>query len=271
MKRWMVILALVAGAAFLFAVAGGTQPVLAQDGHGEESGGEEEGGTAGEESDPLAAQRGAAVYAEFCQACHGPDGQGLGEGAAFAALTYEAATARQAIEEGRTVEDGAIVAMPAYADVLSAEQIVDLLAYLATWESGDVPPLPEPNIHLEDAELEAGAVLYARFCAGCHGVNGQGRDAEGFPPLDLEGDDLAAVIRAGHERAYRLAFGEEQGGPLSDAQIADLEHYLRSLDEQETADEESQRGYSLLIIVGGVLAILIVGSLYWLRMRYVEE
>lgn len=273
MKRWMVILAMGCGVVFALSVMTATHPVLAQDGHGEETGGEDGGGDgAGGEAagDNLAALRGAAVYAEFCQACHGPAGEGMGEGDAFAAITFNEESARKAIAEGWSVGEAAVAAMPAYDDVLSDEQIEDLIAYMATWETGDAPPLPEPNIHVEE-ELEAGAILYAKFCAGCHGVNGEGRGHKAFPRLDVDTADLDHVIRQGHQSVYMLAFGEEHGGPLNDEQIGELEAYLVTLQPEETGEEEDQRGYSLLIVVSGVIAILIVGAVYMARMIYTAE
>jgi len=75
MKRWMAILTLALGTLLALLALGAAPPILAQDGHEGDSG----------DAD-LAPLRGAAVYAEFCQACHGPQGEALGTGAAFAAI-----------------------------------------------------------------------------------------------------------------------------------------------------------------------------------------
>ncbi|MBN1565935.1 MAG: cytochrome c, partial [Anaerolineae bacterium] len=85
MKRWMVILTLVVSLLVVLAAL----PAAAQDDeHGEE---------ADHSEDVL---RGAAVYATYCQACHGPTGEALGTGAAFAAITYDHDTAHEAILAG---------------------------------------------------------------------------------------------------------------------------------------------------------------------------
>lgn len=270
MKRWMAILALVSGTALLLGAWGAAPTVFAQGGDGEESG----HGNEGEEGDTgVAALRGAALYAEFCQACHGPRGEGLGTSPAFAAIQFEPEQARQAIVNGIGPMGNA--AMPAYADLFDEAEIADLLAYMATWSGEEVPPLPEPNIGDVPEQLEgvpgspaAGARIYASFCGGCHGVNGRGRGAPAFPPLSGEPAEIVRVAREGHANPLMPAFGQAQGGPLNDAQLADLQAYLTTWPQQAAAEEDSQRGYSLLIVIGGAIAILLVGAIYMARAIY---
>jgi len=272
MKRWMAILTLAFGAllVLLCAALGAARPVLAQDGHGSDSGNAD-----------LAPLRGAAVYAEFCQACHGPQGEALGTGAAFAAIdaaALEDDSARRAILEGASSADSG-AAMPPYGEVLSAAQVDDLLAYLGTWATGETPPLPEPNIGHVPESVEgfagdpvAGAAVYARSCAGCHGASGAGRDAPAFPRLEGTAAEIVSVARQGHENPFMPAFSVEQGGPLSDEQFADLEAYLATWAEHETPQEEDDgRGYSLLVVVAGAIAILLVGVTYMARSVVKEE
>src|SRR5690606_39084458 len=122
MKR---LLALVSVTLLLALLAGGA-PTLAQD-------------------DGQAARFGAAVYAEFCQTCHGPRGEAIAEGAAFQAIAFDAEMAREGIAQGRDSDPDDGAAMPAYAQTsggpLSEAQIDQVMAYMATWESGDVPSL----------------------------------------------------------------------------------------------------------------------------------
>ncbi|GAB4431324.1 MAG: hypothetical protein Kow00106_25570 [Anaerolineae bacterium] len=263
MKRWMAILTLVTGVVLLW---GAGVPVLAQGGHGEEAGQGEEGH--GDDAG-IAAVRGAALYAEFCQACHGPhpDAQD-----ALVPLTFDPESARQAIVDG--VKPAGGLAMPAYTDLLDEEQVADLLTYLETWGSEDAPPLPEPNIGDVPEQLEdvagsprAGAVIYATYCAGCHGVNGKGRDASAFPPLSGEPAAIVRVAREGHGDPSLPALGRAQGGPLDDAQLTDLQAYLSTWPRQNE-EEDSQRGYGLLVVIGGVIAILLVGTVHMMRAQY---
>ncbi|RPJ02526.1 MAG: hypothetical protein EHM39_01665, partial [Chloroflexi bacterium] len=245
MKRFVLSLTLAAGMVLLMAALG---TAYAQDEHGDE---EDE-----------AAVRGAAVFAEFCQACHGPQGEAIGSGPAFVAISFDEDNARDAIEHGHTD------LMPPYADVFTREQIDDVMAYLHTWESGEVPPLPEPNIHDEpesvpgyNGDPHEGAVVYAKFCNGCHGAQGEGRGESLFPPFEFS-DGTAAFVSAQHDPA----FGETAGGPLSDEQIADLETYLASWQAGEGDDDQPRsEGINVLIVLGGALAILAIGGAYLSR------
>jgi mono/diheme cytochrome c family protein len=255
MKRLTLILALAAGMVVLIAALG---TAYAQDHQG------------GEPKDEFAAIRGAAVYAEFCQACHGPQGEAIGTGAAFAAITAHAETAHDVIEGGR---DSGGAVMPPYGSLLNAGQIDDLIAYLETWESGAVPPLPEPNIHDVPDQVpdyfgdpHAGAVIYAKFCDGCHGPEGEGRKKPDFPPFEFTGT-TAAFVRDEHVPA----FGESAGGPLSDTQITDLETYMASWKAGGSESEQKSEGVNVLIVVVGALAIVTIGGAYLSRIVATEH
>lgn len=249
--------------------------VFAQDGHGDDAPGEAEGGTGdATHTDEFAPLRGAAVYAEFCQACHGPQGQARGAGAAFPAITYDADTAHEVIVNGADSDAADGVAMPGYGAVLSEAQIDDVLAYMATWESGETPALPEPNIHVEEihvpnyfGDAQAGAEVYAKFCAGCHGAAGQGRAGDAFPALAFDALTMRRVTAQGADSPYMPGFAASAGGPLSDEQLTDLETYLASwaqADDTES-DEGADKGVAVMIVILGVVAILTVGVAYLAR------
>ena len=137
MKRMIPILALVAGLVLVLVAAWLAQPVLAQDGEEDEAGGS------------LAAWRGAALYAEFCQACHGPRGEALGEHPAFAAVEYDPETAQDVIAHGLDTNPNDGVAMPPYAGgiggLLDGAQIDDLIAFMETWRRTTHRRCPEPK------------------------------------------------------------------------------------------------------------------------------
>lgn len=84
-------------------------------------------------------------------------------------------------------------------------------------------------------DVGAGQTIYASNCAGCHGANGQG----GFGPSLVTADgpkswtlaQFTTTLREGKTPERELAptmprFSEQQ---LSDAQIADLHAYIKSL------------------------------------------
>jgi mono/diheme cytochrome c family protein len=218
------------------------------------------------QDDDTAARRGAAVYAEFCQACHGPAGEGIAAGPAFQSVTYNPDTARDVIEHGIEAESDTDIAMAGYGPLLNDQQVDDLLAYMATWESGTTPPLPEPNIQVEvedetsAASPQVGAVIYAKHCLGCHGREGAGQGKDVFPAFEV-GNNTMMLITSGHESQYMPAFGEAYGGPLSDQALADLAAYMNTW-EPRADTGPSAKGLDTLVILMGVAAILFVGAAY---------
>lgn len=261
MRRLIPILTLAAGALLIAAAFGSARLTLAQDDHG--SGGEDE----------FAAARGAAVFAEFCQACHGPRGEALGTGPAFAAIEYDDESAHTAILKGVKPGTEGGAAMPAYNKLLDQDQVDDLVAYLATWKTDETPALPEPNIRAQVTQVpnyfgdpQAGAIVYAKFCNGCHGPEGKGRQKPGFPAFKFSADTTLQVVREQHVPA----FGAAAGGPLSDQQLTDLETYIASWSLTEKKDEPRTAGMNVLIVVMGIGAILTVGAAYMSRMIYTE-
>ncbi len=261
MKRVILGLALLAGVVFA-AWSGPARTALAQGGE--------------QEDDPTAPYQGAAVYAEFCQSCHGDQGQGRGEGPAFRAIAFDPETAHDVIADGLDSDPRDGVAMPPFAQLsgglLTEHQIEALLAYMATWGTGETPPLPMPHLDAiiadyvpdEGEELDAGAQIYATSCYGCHGRSGQGRVPPNFPPLLLTNNALT-LVRDGTESPYMPAFGAEHGGPLDDAALEALNAYLASWTISEPLEDPSSEGYGTLVILMGVAAIVTVGGVIMAR------
>lgn len=253
-KRWILLLSL----GILLLLAAGTIYAQGGDGDDEHGGGD------------LA--YGAALYAEFCQACHGPDGTGAGTGPAFAAIRYEGGTIRDAIANGQDSDAADGVAMAAYGaeagGPLSPEEIDALVAYVHALAAGDAPPLPEPSVFAlvesvagYDGDPEAGARVYATSCYGCHGKRGVGRGGENFPAFAVT-DDSLVVVRAGSGNGIMPAFGADAGGPLSEDQLADLDAYLASWDYASDEIDDEAEGVNFLMIFLGVMAIVGVGAAY---------
>ncbi|NLX11851.1 MAG: c-type cytochrome [Chloroflexi bacterium] len=262
MKRMIPVLALVAGLVLVLVAAWLAQPVLAQDGEEDEAGGS------------LAAWRGAALYAEFCQACHGPRGEALGEHPAFAAVEYDPETAQDVIAHGLDTDPNDGVAMPPYAGesggLLDGAQIDDLIAFMETWETDDAPPLPEPNLTTEiervsgyEGDPQAGATVYAKFCYGCHGEQGEGRGQPIFSPIRRT-SEIRQIVGLGYNSEYMPAFGAEAGGPLSDEDMDNLIAYVASwpLERAAAGESDTPIGLNLLIVFMGAAAIIGVAGVY---------
>ena len=85
------------------------------------------------------------------------------------------------------------------------------------------------------AEVRHGRALYARYCALCHGRRLQGYAADHANALGNQSflelaspEFLRAAIRDGRPGTPMSAWGRQAGGPLSDAEIADLVAFIRS-------------------------------------------
>lgn len=95
---------------------------------------------AGVLGDPMV---GAQIYARECQVCHGEQGAG-GVGATLSepiAASQPAAFLRNTIEMGVAGSP-----MPAFGDLLDADAVNDVVAYILSWErTRPVQPTPEPE------------------------------------------------------------------------------------------------------------------------------
>lgn len=93
-----------------------------------------------------------------------------------------------------------------------------------------------------DAAIEEGHAVYTRYCALCHGSEGQGYAADNAPALANQAflrtaSDrfLTAAIADGRPGTPMSAWHARHGGPLDDAKIAQLVRYLRSLQTEPRA------------------------------------
>ncbi|MEW6270056.1 MAG: c-type cytochrome [Thermodesulfobacteriota bacterium] len=99
------------------------------------------------------------------------------------------------------------------------------------------------------AQVAAGAALYEKYCALCHGAQAQGYAADNAPSLVSPeflsaADDrfLVASIALGRPGTAMAAYGVELGGPLHEAEMAQLVAFLRSRGPAATALTPPQGG-----------------------------
>jgi mono/diheme cytochrome c family protein len=179
------------------------------------------------------------LFAKNCAGCHGDQGI-LGAAPPLNDSTFLAIvpdqTLRSVIRAGR-----AGTLMPAFAKekggTLTAEE-VELLAgglkqYWRTSKTSDGIPAYHAT---RPGEVEAGAKVFARACAGCHGEQGQGTNEAGAirdPAfLGLVSDQLLRrLIITGRPDLgmpdYAESKGREKGfRPLSDREVTDLSALL---------------------------------------------
>jgi ubiquinol-cytochrome c reductase cytochrome c subunit len=141
-------------------------------------------------------RRGYRLYAEHCATCHGlaaegtPDGMRL-QGIGAAAVDFVLRTGRMPLTDPQ---------QPMYRrpSNWTPQQITDVAAYVSSLGPGG-PPIP--TVNPAAGSLSQGRDIYAKNCAPCHGVVGQGATVgEGAeaPPLFPAGElDIAEAVRIG--------------------------------------------------------------------------
>jgi len=172
---------------------------------------------------------GAAVFRNHCSQCHGAGGQGaiggypnLLDDAWLWGGTVEAI--HQTIVHGIRYEDDPdtrFSQMPAYGDILSDEEIDQLVQYVRSLSGAE---------HDGEAAADA-AELFLNNCAACHGENGMGMQELGAPNLTdtiwLYGGDEAALYETINKARYGVmpAFQNR----LSAAEIRKVAVYVHGL------------------------------------------
>lgn len=184
-----------------------------------------------EDPQPLtAAERGQVAYDRYCALCHGNEGQGY-LGAQAVALGNEMflRTASDEFLIAATLEGRPETRMAPYGESfdgpLNRGDAEDIVAYLRTWQEGD----PIDTSFAVEGDAEAGAIVYARDCAVCHGADGEGVSACSLnnPVFLRTASDgfLRVAIEDGRAGTAMAAYGEL----LSDGEIDDLVAFVRSL------------------------------------------
>jgi len=177
------------------------------------------------------AARGAELYAESCQSCHGIDGAGIaapgavhgvGDVAGFGpslrgvgaqAADFYLRTGYMPLRDPST--------QPRRSQVqFSPGQIRALTAYVASLAPG--PGIPAP--HPVQGSLSAGMSLFVENCAGCHqavATGGYVPDAVAPPLGQSSARDIAEAVRIGPNLMPRFSRSR-----LSDAQLDSLIAYV---------------------------------------------
>jgi cbb3-type cytochrome c oxidase subunit III len=193
---------------------------------------------------------GAHTFVQFaCVQCHGPQGNGGVDPAVPALKTagksLTVAQLTHIIKHGLgESSDPKQPYMPVWGEVISKTQVSDLVSYIRAGlpAVADTQPVSVPR---GQGAAVAGAALYIRYgCVNCHGPNGLGgvpnplSEDKAIPPLsggDFRGEfntdaKIAEMIRSGSVIGKApIVSMPHWGGILSDAQIAQLVAYLKTL------------------------------------------
>src|SRR5579864_6220441 len=198
-------------------------------------------------NNPRAIAPGRDAYTGSCAECHGSNGDGKG---IFGASTYPPATdltSHDVAEKSDaelfwiTKNGLSFTAMPGFGDQYSDQDIWNIVAYMRAIQNGQTAavnvPAPtfaqlqaaDPN---GDAAARGAAVYFAQGCQSCHGPVG---DAPAN--LALRGGGETGAIRRG--RPGMPAYGTDR---ISDAQLADLQAYMRTFSGSGGGGGERERG-----------------------------
>lgn len=169
-------------------------------------------------SDAKAMESGKRLYLTYCSQCHGSDGQGSRD---FPNLTdKEWLWSGEPDQVKQSITNGFQAEMPALGDAVGGEQGAREVAHYVLSLGG------RPH----DANLAAAGKEKYAVCAGCHGEDGKGMAAAGFPNLTDEasrfGNTEAAIVEG-------ILKGRVGGMPaqahLGEAKIHLLTAYVLSL------------------------------------------
>ncbi|MFH2103687.1 MAG: c-type cytochrome [Chloroflexota bacterium] len=165
-------------------------------------------------------ERGAAIYADKCLACHGETGLGNGPMASQLPVAVPAIGLGNIAVQSTPAEWYAIVsrgrlerAMPPFTS-LNFQQRWDVLAYIYMFS-------------IPADELALGEALYVATCAGCHG-----QDGATLPTADLtDQESMAQVTGTGLARLIAEGVSPSMpglGGQLTDGEIRSLVGFVRA-------------------------------------------
>ena len=231
-------------------------------------------------------ERGAGLYLENCAVCHGVDGQGrIGANLENFPAIDVGVVLEVIIAEG---VDGSV--MPAWGRAfggpLSDQDIADVSAYIQGAFAGSDPIAPAPTFIAPDIEPlpdidgdpSAGAVVFQADCIACHGDRGQGRFglplAKSWPGNEPD-VYIRSVVADGISGTTMPAWALANGGPLSEADIANVSAYVLTLPPVGTSPQpppppaEGPISSSTVLLVLGILVVLfiIVGIVYYRSAR----
>jgi mono/diheme cytochrome c family protein len=181
--------------------------------------------------------RGAEIYASVCAACHGPNGEGS-TGPALSNPDFLRAASDGFLQATLLLgRDGTMMRpMGRFSQgsvELLMEDINNVVAFIRSWERR--PPARKiPARYVTGADIIEGRALYAGYCAGCHGKNGN----DGWAPTLNNSDFLTAAtdgflqatIARGRADTPMRPFGRGGGGvaELSSEQINNIVAFIRT-------------------------------------------
>lgn len=178
------------------------------------------------------------LYEKRCKSCHGARGWGDGlEDVPALAGQRELYIVTQLAQFATQERSGsAMHKATSTTDVNNPQAIRNLAAFLSL-----APPNPEPE-HAEDAVTAAGAGLFQRNCAICHGAAAQGSSTDPIPALAGQHYDYILIqiksFARGHRGRVNAPVIDFTAG-LSDDEQKSIADYLSRLKPTDAATRTS--------------------------------
>jgi len=187
------------------------------------------------------APHGDELYGRYCSSCHGLDGKG-GVGVPIALPSFLNSVPDEfLIKTIRNGRPGRI--MPAF-DSLSDAQVAAIVNHIRNWSD---KPAPMEIITAVKGDKEQGEQIFSKYCAHCHGEDGQGGKGTGVTfsrkrdlPIIAPALNNVGFLAAASDVMIRdtITYGRE-GTPmtsmlvagLSEKDIDDLVAYIRSFED----------------------------------------
>ena len=194
--------------------------------------------------DGAAIANGLSLYAKNCTSCHGSNAEGTN--LAPPLNTADLRTRLSDADVTRIISQGVPgTLMASWSKALLAKDIADVTLLIRRWDNLalagiSLPTIEAAPIDMSPAAIATGKQLYSVLCAQCHGKTGYGTRLA--PALNnktfLEQTSNAAIqqiIAQGVQGTAMPAWG----GRLSEADIAAMTAYLRSLEPAAPAIVQS--------------------------------
>jgi mono/diheme cytochrome c family protein len=217
-------------------------------------------------------EHGAELYLTYCAMCHGEDATGR-VGANL--QNFPGINAETAIEQ--TIREGVSGSvMPAWSQSnggpLTDADIEDIGSYLVAILNGTSPIAPAPTyqpppiaaLPQVEGDPSAGAVVFQANCAACHGRQAQGKF--GWPlaktwPGNQPEAYIRTVVAEGIPGSVMPAWSQDQGGPLSTMQIADVAAYILTLEPVEGLPTPAPESSGPLTLTVSLILFAVLGAI----------
>ncbi|HYC81605.1 MAG TPA: c-type cytochrome [Solirubrobacterales bacterium] len=244
---WVVVVALLALAAFGWAGAASRGQSAAAAGTAVGTGSLEE-------------SEGRRLFVQGCSDCHGLDARGI-DGRGPSLIDAGAAAADFYLRTGRMPLDRPNEEPVRTSSPYTPEEREALVEYVGGL--GDGPPIP--SVDPEAGDVAAGRKLFTEHCAGCHQVVGQGGILPGAVVPSLNQSSPVDVAEAMTVGPYVMPSFER----LSPSEVDDIARYV-----EEIHDPDDAGGWGLGHIgpiPEGMVAWLLAGAALLLAIRLIGE